>query len=113
MARKNAGGPNSLAVRDNTPIRNKSAESRQGTAAQLSNSNPHPGKQDTNHRTSHPSGGRTMSGGATLAVQGNANVRKDGFLNPPVHNNTPAVRKSYPTSPESPPTRGGRKVKGG
>ena len=110
MARKNSS--NSLAVRDNTPIRNRSAESRQGPGAQISNSNPHPGKQDMQHRTSHPSGGRTMRGGATLAVQGNANVRADGYTSPPVHNGSPAERKSYPTSPESPPARSVAKVKG-
>lgn len=102
MARKNAGGPNSLAVRDNTP---------QG----ISNSNPHPGKQDTKHRSSSPTPMRTQSrGGASLAVKDNANCNYN-VPNPssiPVHNGSPATRKSYPTSPESPPTRGGRKVKG-
>ena len=49
---------------------------------------------------SGPGKPRTLDnlGGPTLRVQDNANVRGDGFLNPPVKNESPAIAKSYPST---------------
>ena len=105
-------GKTSLAVSENRSVKTSSAE-RQGPSARRSDTNPSPQTPPGKHGVSNPkpNGPLHHDGGATFAVQDNANVRADRFLNPPTKNTSPGNNAPFP--PSNPPTSGGRTPKKG
>jgi hypothetical protein len=89
----------SLGNRDNRSTKTSGA-SGQGPSARRSDSNPSPRTPAKTHGVSNPkvNGPLHSDGGATFAVQDNANVRADKFLNPPTKNSSPATRRTFPPS---------------